>query len=62
MRTTTFELIGHSGDQLAARLDKTDGPIHATALFAHCFTCSKDLKMVRPARRPADALMAFQPW
>lgn len=47
MRTTTFELTGHNGDRLAARLDKPDGPILATALFAHCFTCSKDLKVVR---------------
>lgn len=47
MRTTTFEFTGHSGDRLAARLDKPDGPIHAAALFAHCFTCSKDLRVVR---------------
>jgi putative redox protein len=35
------------GDELAARLDHpTDGPARAYALFAHCFTCSKDLKAV----------------
>ncbi len=34
---------GHSGDMLAARLDIPAGPVRATALFAHCFTCSKDL-------------------
>lgn len=34
---------GHSGDLLAARLDIPAGPIRATALFAHCFTCSKDI-------------------
>lgn len=34
---------GHSGVQLAARLDMPDGPHLATALFAHCFTCSKDI-------------------
>ncbi len=32
------------GQQLAARLDRPDGPPVACALFAHCFTCSKDLK------------------
>ena len=34
---------GHSGEQLAARLDMPDGPVRAYALFAHCFTCSKDI-------------------
>ncbi len=41
----TFE--GHSGEQLAARLDMPDGPHLATALFAHCFTCSKDIPAAR---------------
>lgn len=36
----TFE--GHNGAELAARLDLPDGPVRAYALFAHCFTCSKD--------------------
>src|SRR3982750_214213 len=34
---------GSSGDPLAARLDLPPGPIRSYALFAHCFTCSKDL-------------------
>ncbi len=34
---------GSSGDELAARLDRPAGPIRATAVFAHCFTCSKDI-------------------
>jgi len=34
---------GASGDQLAARLDKPPYPPLAYALFAHCFTCSKDI-------------------
>jgi putative redox protein len=33
---------GALGDQLAARLDQPPGPVRAYALFAHCFTCSKD--------------------
>ncbi len=41
----TFE--GHAGDTLAARLDLPDGPHLATALFAHCFTCSKDITAAR---------------
>ncbi|WP_299354880.1 bifunctional alpha/beta hydrolase/OsmC family protein [uncultured Shimia sp.] len=38
---------GHSGEQLAARLDLPEGPVLATALFAHCFTCSKDIPAAR---------------
>jgi alpha/beta superfamily hydrolase len=41
MERLTF--TGHSGVELAARLDKPAGPHLATALFAHCFTCSKDI-------------------
>ncbi|GAB5535679.1 MAG: bifunctional alpha/beta hydrolase/OsmC family protein [Rubricoccaceae bacterium] len=47
----TFE--NAHGQQLAARLDLPDGEIRAYALFAHCFTCSKDLHVVR---RVAKAL------
>lgn len=38
-----ISFTGHSGGTLAARLDMPDGPHLATALFAHCFTCSKDV-------------------
>lgn len=34
---------GAGGDELAARLDLPDGAPTAYALFAHCFTCSKDI-------------------
>ncbi|MEX1258981.1 MAG: alpha/beta fold hydrolase [Gemmatimonadota bacterium] len=38
---------GANGDQLSARLSlPPDGDVVACALFAHCFTCSKDLKPV----------------
>ena len=47
---------GHSGEALAARLDLPDGPHLATALFAHCFTCSKDIPA---ARRIASRLSAM---
>lgn len=45
--TQRLEFPGHSGAALAARLDLPDGPVRAYALFAHCFTCSKDLTAVR---------------
>ncbi|KRB40460.1 MAG: bifunctional alpha/beta hydrolase/OsmC family protein [Pseudomonadota bacterium] len=41
------EFPGHSGATLAARLDLPNGPVRAFALFAHCFTCSKDLMAAR---------------
>ncbi|MGF1627046.1 MAG: alpha/beta fold hydrolase, partial [Alphaproteobacteria bacterium] len=40
-RRITF--TGALGDRLAARLDLPAGPPKAFALFAHCFTCSKDI-------------------
>ncbi len=40
---------------LAARLDMPDGQVRATAIFAHCFTCSKDIPA---ARRIASRLAA----
>lgn len=41
----TFE--NSTGDQLTARLDLPPGAIRGYALFAHCFTCSKDLLAAR---------------
>jgi len=40
----TFE--NTRGEQLAAYLDKPDGTPAAYALFAHCFTCGKNLKPI----------------
>jgi alpha/beta superfamily hydrolase len=34
---------GTLGHRLAARLDLPAGPVKAFALFAHCFTCTKDI-------------------
>ena len=53
--TERFQFTGEGGHQLAAALDTPDGPIHAYALFAHCFTCGKD---VLAAKRIATALAA----
>jgi alpha/beta superfamily hydrolase len=38
-----IDFRGAHGATLAARLDAPDGPIRAYALFAHCFTCGKDV-------------------
>ena len=42
-----FEVEGHAGAQLAARVDLPVGPVRGMALFAHCFTCSKDSPAAR---------------
>lgn len=47
MPTERFTFTGHDGDTLSARLDLPEGPHLATALFAHCFTCSKDILAAR---------------
>ena len=44
---------GSAGLDLSARLDLPRGPARAFALFAHCFTCSKD---VLAARRIASVM------
>ncbi|WP_411889878.1 alpha/beta fold hydrolase [Yoonia sp. SDW83-1] len=56
MPTEKLTFTGHAGDTLAARLDLPNGPHLATALFAHCFTCSKD---ITAARRIAARLAAM---
>lgn len=54
MPTQRFTFPGHSGLKLSARLDLPDGEHRATALFAHCFTCGKDI----PAARRIAARLA----
>ena len=54
MLSERIAFTGHNGDQLAARLDMPDGPHLGTTLFAHCFTCSKDI----PAARRIAARLA----
>ena len=56
MPTERITFTGHDGSELAARLDMPDGPHLGTALFAHCFTCSKDIPA---ARRIASRLAAM---
>ena len=43
MPSEKISFPGHSGGDLAARLDSPDTPPRAYALFAHCFTCTKDI-------------------
>jgi uncharacterized OsmC-like protein/alpha-beta hydrolase superfamily lysophospholipase len=51
MRSDRFEFTGADGQRLSGRLDLPEPPAHAFALFAHCFTCTKNsLAAVRIAR------------
>ncbi len=53
IRTERVDFKGAHGLTLAARLDRPLAPPRAYALFAHCFTCSKD---IFAASRIAQAL------
>ncbi len=44
MRRENLKFPGSRGGQLAARLESPETEPTAYALFAHCFTCSKDIK------------------
>ncbi len=47
MKSRRLSFPSRSGHQLAGILDlPDDGPPVATALFAHCFTCGKNLKSI----------------
>ena len=51
MRNELFEFEGEQGSRLIGKLDLPDGPPHSHALFAHCFTCTKEsLAAVRIGR------------
>ncbi len=55
MRPERHQFTGPSGHRLSARLELPEGSSDSYALFAHCFTCSKDLKAaVRISRALAE--------
>jgi putative redox protein len=51
IRSTRLSFPGSTGAALDARYDHPVGRPRATALFAHCFTCSKDLAAVSRVSR-----------
>jgi len=55
MKKTKVEFTGSDGNRLAGLLEQPDGKPSAFALFAHCFTCGKD---IASASRVARALVA----
>lgn len=42
-QSSRVNFTGQQGQSLAARLETPNGKVLAYALFAHCFTCSKDI-------------------
>jgi alpha/beta superfamily hydrolase len=44
--TDRIRFTGSNGSMLAGRLDRPEEDARAWALFAHCFTCTKNLKAV----------------
>ncbi len=64
MQFKRLDFENESGQKLSARLDlPLDGKPIAYALFAHCFTCSKNLKAIayisRALTREGVAVMRF---
>lgn len=55
MRVEAWSFPNARGERLSGRLDLPDGAPRAWALFAHCFTCGKDIPA---ARRIAAGLPA----
>lgn len=51
MKTETLHFTGSGGHRLVARLDLPDTEPKAYALFAHCFTCNKNLRAVTNINR-----------
>lgn len=47
MPSTQVKFKGHTGGMLSARLEMPAGEVLATAIFAHCFTGSKDLPVTK---------------
>jgi len=63
MRTDKVTFEGALGETLAARLERPAGPPRAWALFAHCFSCSKDIhaaqRISRRLTRHGIAVLRF---
>ncbi len=61
--STRTSFTGHDGDQLSARFELPVGDPSAYALFAHCFTCGKDIaaasRISRALARRGIAVLRF---
>ncbi len=63
MQSIKVNFANSAGESLAGILDSPAGPPRAYALFAHCFTCSKNLKAAtnisRAMTRAGIAVLRF---
>ncbi len=62
MKSEKVVFTGSQGFELSARFDSPDENIRACALFAHCFTCGKDLNAINRIARAlaADGIGLFR--
>ena len=57
--TKTVQFANRHGDMIAGKINMPAGQMRGTAVFAHCFTCSKDsLAAVRIAQNLSAAGIA----
>ena len=54
-RSDRIEFTGSLGETLAAKLERPSGPALGWALFAHCFSCSKDIHAAQRMSRRLTA-------
>ncbi len=54
-RSERIDFTGAFGDKLAAKLERPLGPALGYALFAHCFSCSKDIHAAQRVSRRLTA-------
>jgi len=48
MKTNKVNFKNHNGEQLSGKLDlPVDKRVHSYTIFAHCFTCNKNLKAIK---------------
>ena len=47
MKVQDFNFLGSGDQQLSGRIESPLGEIRGAAVFAHCFTCSKDIPAVK---------------
>ena len=55
MRTTSVEFEGALGDRIVGLLDLPEGEPKAFGIFAHCFTCSKNLRIAPEIAKQLNA-------
>ena len=58
-RTERVSFANRAGHRISARLERPNRPVASAAIFAHCFTCSKEFKAVNwISRRLAERGLA----